>query len=326
MKIGWFAWQPELVDPATASSAGGASWTRFILDEYLAEGHEVVWLTSPKAPEHTRWGRPEDCDIVIINWRWQMPAYPERSVLYNRQWAIIKRATSKGIPVVAHDQDHKMTMSDFKLLKSLGVTLCSPELQPRQGFESLFYPAPEFERPRYGLEAGQTYDIVYVGNVYERYAQAVHFLSTPDLQVSLYGNWLEDGPDRPGAAKAKHDLPNAFFGGRVVQQQVVQTLTTGKATIHLFKPSYEASGFMTLRWAEAAAAEVPALVPSTFFLPPEWRSKFVNLGLLVSNALEVAEWCWTLTPQKRRKAVELQKKFVQSYMTTKGWFDLLKKG
>lgn len=324
--IGWFTWQPGL-KTSLPTSAGGSEWTRYILDEIVKAGGTVAWLADDEAPSGTLVIDIKECNVIFINWRWAMPEYPERQALYERQMSIIREAVEKKIRVIVHDQDHKISAQDFEYLRKADVLLTTPELFPREGFEELHYPLP------YSFTAVTASnrspfmtmpDLAYVGNVYERYEQAMAFLNpfSKERVVDVFGNWLEPGPDRPGPEKVKADMPNVRFKGRISEKAVISSLLTANSTIHLFKPTY-ATGFMALRWGIAAAAYTPAFVPRDFRLPEAIMHQFEKYGLMVANGEEMLHSYRMMTEEVWFEAVEAQRTFVSNIMCLSPWLDLL---
>lgn len=325
MNIGWFSWAPGLVSDKDASSAGNTTWTKELLLLYQSLGHKVTWLVNEKPPVFVQGGGPADCDIIFINWRWSMPAYPDREALYLQQMEILDKWMGKKT-IVVHDQDHMISEKDMALIKG-NVILTAPELNPREGFRTLHFPNP-FTR---GVPIDYRYpfltlkDFIYIGNVYERYAEAVDFFGSASevASVTVFGNWLEPGPDRPGPDKVKKDMPNVNFRGRLSQRAVIDNLYEATATIHLHKPSYGRTGFMTLRWAEAANAAVVAFIPRTFWLPDDWKETFNSLGILVQDGRELASAYEAMLDGTWEQAVEAQRDFVADNMKKAPWIELL---
>jgi hypothetical protein len=135
---------------------------------------------------------------------------------------------------------------------------------------------------------------------------------------------MDPGPYREGYAQVLTDFPNTHFCGRLPQEDTIRKLSEALFTAHLFKPSYGPSGFITLRWAEAAAAGTPAFIPFEMNLPKRWRDQFCDYGLLVKDAKMVAETIEGMAMSNWNDALECQQEFVDEYMRTQNWFNIIK--
>lgn len=316
-KIGWSCWAPGLTSKDHSSSAGTGLWVRSMLDMFIDQGHEVLWLLDDTldAPEGTRLAAPEECDIIFMNWRWQLPEkYKERNNLYYQQMEILNRVAGR-VPIVVHDQDHKISDKDLKHLQSFNrsIRLTAPEFFPRDGFKTLHY------TNAYGSQLMEDkmpfltfYALMYVGNVYERYDQAVKFIApfSEMFHTKVFGNWLEKGPDRPGPTKVRDDFPNVEFAGRIKQTSIIPNFLETTTTIHLHKPSYGETGFITMRWFEAAAAGIMAFIPDTFRLPGTWSETLQQLGAVVSDGEQMRSTYYNMPEEYWFKIVEIERELI----------------
>lgn len=333
LKIGWLCWEPALQgNPFT--SAGGGEWTAFLFKKLKENGHQVVWLGPLPEPENTTHGEVKDCDVAVVCWRWDM-ADPERHQAYVRQNLILHLADRYGIPVLVHDQDYKISDADMKVLKFNGVKVARPELFPESGIKSLIFPNPyDLWEDTMPLGPMQPIDLIYVGNNYERWDQTVKFIKPfqRDHEVTFYGNWIDPSPLRQTPEEVLVTFPHIQFGGRLDQKEVIKTLRYANTTINLFKPDYGKTGFMTIRWAEAAKAGVPAFLPADFTLPMRYEEAFNAFGLLVVDGDDLIKKYRRLveSPERWRNAVEMQRSFVNEYMAWQRWesmiFDVATKG
>ena len=123
----------------------------------------------------------------------------------------------------------------------------------------------------------------------------------------------------------KSDLPNVHFGGRIKQSSVIEKLATATATIHLFKPSYAETGFITGRWVEAAMACTLGFVPDNFWLPDELKNKWKELGLIVTNGKELAKSYNYMSENAWKEGVLSQREFIFSLSGIQQWLDILEK-
>lgn len=326
MKIAWHTWEPGLTSNNMKTSSGGALWMRYLFDELSTEGHQVSWVSDEKV-SISRVGTvsyanaAKQCDVLFAPWRWAMPSYPERNELYARQMGLIAQFAKADKPVMIHDQDHKISEGDENYLKTIGAQVYEPSFYPRDGVRTLHFPQ-NLEKINNPL-SNRPVDLAYVGNNYERFDQVCQLVGGDfsDFRIKFYGNWLDPNPGRQTPDEVKAALPCVTFMGRLPQQQTQTALSMAAATIHFCKESYSEHGFVTFRWAEAAAAGTIPLIPFGFALPALWQMAFWDLGLMVSNSEDVKD-----TLRNRAKiydeAIRLSRKFVHRYMSIGHWLNL----
>lgn len=328
MNILFHTWDPGLTTDIP-NSAGGSLWIRHLWQRLAEAGHQVVWAGEGEPSgviTKSAWEDLSDfvsqAHLAVFFWRWQMhEKYEERNRAHRKQNLLINLALDQGVPILVHDQDHKMTDDEIDGLLSSGVTLAAPELHPRAGYIKLLYPNPysEFRKPKdiRTISDISTPDLIYVGNNYERWDYFERFFikaSEMGLKVSVYGNWMEPGPDRLPPEEVKALAPYIDFLGRIPQSEVINTLATAKATVHLAKHSYSKPGFITMRWCEAAVAGILGFVPHDFVGPAESPKVEFSKDIF-----------WTLMnmpPDMYAEAVEMQQHWVRTNMRTKAWIDL----
>jgi len=322
----WHTWEPGLCGDFL-SSGGGAAWTRYLWSQIEREGHQVVLNTVDPECDGARrieLTHLQQVDIGIFCWRWLLGGkYTQRDNYYFHQWDLIDRLLELGIPVLIHDQDHRVASADAARLAEAsrthsGVYLSAPELHPRARYIELHYPSPYTTGITQTLPQKDT-DFVYIGNNYDRYEQFKHFFnSQSDCKIDVYGNWLEPSALRESPEQVQSDFPYIDFKGRLPQDKVVETLSHARATVHLAKPSYCETGFLTIRWAEAVAAGCPAFIPKEFKIPehliPRWRR--MN-GLLMSvmkkfNAFSLLD-----------ELLEAERQLVVTKMRVEPWLDFI---
>lgn len=254
-------------------------------------------------------------DVAFFYWRWYMPQpqYADRQKAYVDQWNYIQAYRRIGTRVVVFDGDHKITGPEREQLHQLGVEVYAPELLPADGNIMLMYPAlPPVSIPTTNAFRLRSVTLGYVGNNYERYEQAVRLFGGPAAPVShFWGNWIDPGPDRKSPHEVERDFPNTVFHGRLSNAAVLDKLLDIEATIHLAKPSYCETGFITMRWAEAAATGTLAMVPSEFAGPPS------DIFPRVNDVDDV--WHCSLHPSLRKH----QRAWVGDVMRVEPWFEVL---
>lgn len=330
MKIGWSTWEPGLVS-GTPTSAGGAAWTRFLFNQFKIAGHNILMLQGA-TPTGTEKLEDEyglvDLDIAFFCWRWSMPEYPDREHAYRMQMRLIKLLSDYDVPIVVHDQDHKISREDREFLLECGALITAPQFGltgDNWVHNSLFFPNPYGPaQPRFGgLEVS---DLTYVGNNYERFDQTVLFIApfSTRHRVDFWGNWLEAGPNREPKEEVIGRLPGVNFHGRARQDDVIAILSRSNSTIHLAKESYLDAGFLTIRWAEAVTAGIPAFIPAGMELPQKYVKRFNEFGLIVEDGEQMVEAFSQMRELNTwNEAMNAQRDLVSEYMTTQRWFDII---
>lgn len=327
MKIGWHTYEPGLWSDKP-NSAGGSIWTKALMTHLIHSGHHIRWL----GPQTILLGDleigpslPEDVDVIVFYWRWQMSkSYKERNKAHVRQWAILNRCAKKGIPFLVIDGDHKMKKDDVLYIqKTTNGILTAPELAPRKGFERLIYPnSYPIRDPRaFRIPFFQENEMVYIGNNYERWTQWLEYIVAPSnlgMETICFGNWLEPHPDRQSPDEVKEVAPHIKFPGRLAQNSVIDQYLVHDCTVHLAKPSYCKTGFITMRWAEAAAGGCLGFIPEEFkHVPSELEHTVVGSGP------ELYERYRAMTEEEWFQLVHAQQEWVSSNMTYKPWLDMI---
>lgn len=339
--IGIHGWEPALTTGVTTASSGAGAWLRYLITSYLEAGHDVVWVSDLEEKNSVCETVSCDlasqiCDVVIVMWRWAMPLYPARNYLYEEQMRLIAYCINRGTRVVVHDQDHLISPEDLAYLSNNDIHIYAPELAKRPGVTRLMFPNPHLITDPFSISDWQKrVDLTYVGNNYGRFDQTTRFLSSrhgmnSHVNIEVYGNWLEPHPEREAPEVVKAEMPNVKFMGRLPQTELIDKLSEAYFTIHLFKKSYGPTGFVTMRWAEAAAAGTLAFVPTDFFLPYEWEDLFNKSGLIVNDARELVtrmahfSSAGAVSRGWYQSALRLQANFVRTYMTLEPWMRLAK--
>lgn len=330
MRIGWHTWEPGLSSEAgKLASGGGSGWIRYLWDELIKQGHEIYWFGQ---------GCPRDVacadlptlltlDVMVVFWRWRMDrSYVDRNAAYDRQGTIINACIEHGIPLLVHDQDHKMTPEEIKVLvhpiPPVPIILAAPELEPRPNFRTLLFPNPYpvFSKPATPFEKDT--DLIYIGNNYERWPQFLKYLAVlPDfgMQVDVYGNWMEPGPGRQSPEEVRIEAPDIRFKGRIANDRLIETLQTADATIQLAKDSYCQTGFLAMRWVEAAAAGILSFVPHEYrHVPAPYRN------FQVQDAKDLCVAWFSMDEQGWTEAIEEQQQWVHKHFKVEPWVEMLK--
>lgn len=253
-------------------------------------------------------------------------SYKERNKAYDNQMRLIELAGDANVPLLILDGDHKLTQDDITYIHSNAkATLVAPELSPREGFEQLFYPNPhELRNPMINrMPFFSDIDLIYIGNNYERWDQWLEFVAKPanlGMKVTCFGNWLEPHPDRHSPEEVKKAAPTIRFPGRISQDAVIPNYLVADTTAHLSKPSYCKTGFVTMRWAEAAAAGTFAFIPREF----EGMPNEIMHVCGVDTGEQLYGYYETMEEKVWYEGVFVMQEWVRSNMTLDAWLKKIK--
>ena len=231
-----------------------------------------------------------DIDVLFVEWRW--PTYknsgPDHTEPdWDRQVALLDYYCGK-VPVVAWDSDYKITPEDEERWPQMIVA--DPALKPRRlTRDRLYLPFFTDWRQFFGGACDYSYNYTYIGNNYERdnyvsayYGQTSRILREHGINTALYGNWLNESPERKPPSHIIQAYPSISFCGRIGFQQSMQALHKSICTTHLQKKVYFDHGFVTARFFENLACGTPALVPKEFAVP-----EILGKEWIVSDAKDV---------------------------------------
>lgn len=339
MNIGMHVYAPAL-SAHEFDVTGLATTVRHMIDSFTLHRHSVLWLSPDTVPGTVPLrlgaGYPDDldnaiyeqldqCDVIVVMWRWRMPSeYVDRNAAWVRQCKILDYAQAIGIPTLVHDQDLKVTDDEIAILDEWDrCVLTTPEIAPRPQFRTLHYPYPYGSRvlkgkwhPHQGL--------TYVGNNYERWDQTVSYLNAlvqAGIECRVWGNWLTPSPHRQSIAEVREAMPYVHFLGKLEQPRILSELATANMTIHLAKPEMCERGFLAVRWAEAVAAGIPALLPAEFRLHHH-VGEFPGHVISLDHAITTAERLDT-DEEYNHTVLEMQRSFVLRTMRIEPWIELL---
>lgn len=281
-----------------------------VVDELLSRGHEVFCVQ--KRREETPYPGVTyadtdipDVDVAFFEWRWQIghKNVGESAVEndWTRQTNLLYAYTRRGVPMLAQDSDHKLTLEDEHMWPSLVIG--EPSLDP------IFNSRHRIKMPwctdwrQYNEPADYSYNYSYLGNNYERDAMFMKYFGRPSellrksgIQTMIYGNWLNRSPERADPATNLRRWPYTSFGGRLSFKDGMEALSKSICTTHIAKESYAEHGFITTRTFEAIQNGLPALIPAEHHY-----LKSLGLGEFVVD-----------TPESVLKCVEMIQKMNRS--------------
>ena len=276
--ISYWGFCEKLKDSKTANTPDGHRYGRPILIDTLASRDHIVYAMQEKREPHNYpglvyaggYGFP-NLDILFIEWRF--PTYknfgPNKlEPDLDRQTELLKHYHGK-IPIVIWDADYKMTPEDE--LAWPKAIICDPALEPkrltRDRQRLMFW--TDWKALMHASE--DSFEYGYVGNNYERenhferyYSSISEALRMKGIQTKVHGNWLQVSPERESPADLIRKHPYIAFGPRLNFVESMEILNSFIATTHITKPSYANCGFISPRYLENLAFNVPALVPSDF--------------------------------------------------------------
>lgn len=302
-----------------------------MVDELLRRGHSVVQLQQrrEKKPysllvpgacaysfvDDDHEGLP-DLSVLFVEWRWRIVGKP--TVDWDRQVELLDHYSRVGTPIVVLDTDLKVTAEDERRWPA--VTVCDPCLAPK-----------ELTRPRVRMPFCSDFSRVhearqgsvhyrYVGNNYERDDQFQRYYSAParqlrerwGLQTTVHGNWLTPSPERQHPRGVLQAHPDVAFVPRLSFRDVHGALNDSIAVCHITKPEYARHGNITMRYLEAIAAGVPALVPAEC---APMREVGDGCGLLVNGPDDVARKVKNLADMSaidRQHLVSMQERVIRT--------------
>ena len=176
---------------------------------------------------------------------------------YFIQECLIDFCADYNIPLIIFDLDYKLSEDMFVKLLEINKETYLLELgfkwSRKYGYSTVdhiyhveipfdfdyMYAYPHL------LNAGIEYNLIYVGNRYERDWCIDKYIPQDLSYVKVYGNWLESGRD------SKDRWPNIDFGGRLQTYDMMDVYSSSVATILLAKEEYCKYSFMTARILEA---------------------------------------------------------------------------
>jgi hypothetical protein len=289
------------------------------VDEMLLRGHHVTRLQNQRDPapyknvaQHSEDGFP-DVDIAYFEWRWQtwknIGTHAAESD-YNRQMECLSHYHSKGVPIIIHDGDLKMTPEEERMFPNaiLSDACVSSRIQTRQ---RITLPWCNYLKRRLPT-TDYSYNYTYVGNNYERdeqfkkyYGQPARSLRERGIQTSVYGNWLDKSPERLDPAYLLRDNPHVSFGKRLAYNEIFEVFNRSICVTHITKDEYTPYGNITGRFMEAIMSGTVALIPEEYFhARPVGLEKFIVTS--PEDVIRRVEDLNRMTSLERSKIVEQQ--------------------
>ena len=327
MKLGFSFWGflAPLEKNVYVNTPDGTRGDRIdFVDELVKSGHEVIRLQKAREEEPypgttVDLGFP-DIDVLFCEWRWptwkntgKQPVEPD----YLRQQEILDYYHAKGVPILIHDGDLKMTPEEEQRWPNavLSDPCVVPKLQTRK---RLHIPWCNNMKRLYKA-CVDSYNYVYVGNNYERDEQFAKYYGEPSralrsagIQTIVHGNWLQKSPERKDPSVAITAHPTIAFGPRLSYKDIFYALNSAITVTHITKDEYMPYGNITCRFYEAIIGEVPALVPHEYV---HARPMGLDGDLIVKSTEDVVEkvqWLFKLSQSERTALVNEQEKALRT--------------
>ena len=293
--------------------------------ELMKRGHVPIQLQKMRdierypGVEYDDVGFP-DGDILYVEWRWPTWKNSGDDIFesdYTRQCKVLDYYHDKGIPIIIHDGDLKMTPEEE--LRWPNAVLADACVNSRQQTrERITIPWCNYMK-RYLDPVEYSYNYTYVGNNYERddqfqkyYISSSRSLRDRGIQTSIYGNWLQKSPERKDPKELLQGTPYVAFGPRLAYKDIFGVLNSSITVTHITKDAYTPYGNITGRFFEAIKSNVPALVPIEFkhALPVG-----LNGQLVVESTRDViskVNWLSSLNAEQRKALVDEQEEALRT--------------
>jgi len=322
--ISYWGFCQQFEDCNIANTPDGLRYGRPILvDELLKRKHKVTALQKRREPTpypgllYDDEGYP-DLDILFVEWRWATwknsgPRALESDL--QRQTELLDYYHGK-IPVIALDTDLQITAEDEKrwpemivadpCLDPITLTKKRYRLTWWSDFSEFFDPA----------EGSVMYG--YIGNNYSRekqflkyYAAVSQSFRSVGIQTTVYGNWMLHSPERPHPREIIQNYPNVAFVDRVGFCESMKVLNRFICTTHISKEDYSRRGNVTMRFFEALACNVPALVPANFY-----AANILGKNWMVASTADVFDkvfYLMKLSKEERKDVIDEQRYNFRKY-------------
>jgi hypothetical protein len=302
MRIGYSFWgylTPFEENTIIATPDGERGNRVDFVEEMLKRGHQVTRLQAQRDEKpyksvalHADGGFP-DVDVAYFEWRWPTWKNDEKAggdratePDYRRQMSCLEHYHKKGVPIIIHDGDLKMTPEEELMLPNAVLTdaCANPRVQTRK---RLTLPWCNYLNRRTPTTS-YSYNYTYVGNNYERDKQFKKYYSMParglrdrGVQTMVYGNWLERSPERRDPSELLRENPHVSFGGRLAYNEIFEAFNRSITVTHITKDEYTPYGNITGRFMEGVMSGVVALIPNEYV-----HARPVGLGEFIVDSPE----------------------------------------
>jgi hypothetical protein len=266
-----------------------------LVDEMQSRGHTVVQVQKCRddepypGVEYDDSGFPEG-DVLFAEWRW--PTWKNDESIggdratepdYKRQCELLDHYHAKGVPIIIHDGDLKMTPEEE--LRWPNAQLADACIKPREQTRARISMPWVSSARRILNPVERPSNYTYVGNNYDRdpqfrkyYSRPSHTLRTRGIQTSVWGNWLERSPERRDPSDLLKENPHVAFGHRLAYKEIFGIINNSIAVTHITRDDYTPYGNITMRFTEAIQAGVVSLIPNEYI-----HARSVGLGEFLVN-------------------------------------------
>lgn len=199
---------------------------------------------------------PDDLDVLLMEWRFPIlgrnyhiskmhPSYQPDLDIQNK---MLKKYANTKTKIIIFDLDYKITEEDERKVNPYCIleTSNKPKSTPsKRILVDIPFDFEEIDSFIIG-PASLSEHIVYAGNRYERDRMIDEYLvPLQDLNIHLYGNWLEGGRD------SFQKWPYFTYHNRISLKDFRKAYRCACTTILLSKDEYLKHGFMTARILES---------------------------------------------------------------------------
>lgn len=201
-------------------------------------------------------GWPNDLDVLLMEWRFPIPgrnckiskSHPNYQPDLDIQNRMLEKYVNTRTRIIIFDLDYKITEEDEKKVNPYCIleTSNKPKNTPSKRIP-VDIPFDFEEIDTFKVKpANFLKHIAYIGNRYERdYMINKYLVPLKDLNINLYGNWLESGRD------SQERWPDFIYHDRISLKDFRKAYHDACVTILLSKVEYLKTGFMTARILES---------------------------------------------------------------------------
>lgn len=320
-KIGYSFW--GFLGNGVVDTPDGGRFHRYdFLKEILKNGFEVILLQKNRDLVET--GKDfsnnlmnfnslfPEIDILILEYRWPILGRnfgiskldEKYTPDLDRQHDLINYYCSKDIPIIIWDKDLKL--NNTPNIKKLQVL--EPSLFPRDGHKQLLFPLNQkhknvfLKNLKSYNNADRIYDLIYIGNQYERDDSFLEFIDHPsgynNKKAIVYGNWKK----YPSIfEKNKNTFPNCTFRGKISFEKIDSEYKKSLCTVLVAPELYYHRGQYTQRIFESIINCCIPLCPKNYLL----CKKIIIPEFLVENSKETADRILQFRKLDNKKLQEL---------------------
>jgi hypothetical protein len=197
-----------------------------------------------------------ECDFILHEWRMLIPGRNDLESKDSENWqpdyfiqdCLIKYCQMHDVKLFIFDLDYKVEIDDVKDLKNVTILELGNKWRKLPISAITVYIPFDFSEIDYFKPTNvkdRQYDLIYIGNRYERDWCINKYIPETLDKCIIYGNWKESGRD------SETRWPLLKFGKRLQLRDMHDAYDSAICTILLAKHEYCKYHFMTARIIEA---------------------------------------------------------------------------